>query len=242
MGRTYGKVISPADNSGGGGDDSESGENSSPNIIEPIIKPNNNWLIITDPDVREGRETAIQINSPELGFPTGEWIYNIAEGLIRAFYIALQFIQYPLVYRIQLPQDLTGYILSVRIGVEQRILKEIDGLPAIGDVSYQIEASRGIQNTATLVEIGFGMITVFNGDFGNKTFDLAGADYIDVYFNSTSEFIVATTQEQLGSFSHGFNTNIIGIQMARISTDASQKGDLKHITVSKVNPEQSLVL
>ena len=82
---------------------------------------------------------------------------------------------------------------------------------------------------------------IFDYDFNRHQFDLNNAKYIDVFFDSQSSFKVATDKDFIGNFSHIFNTNIVGIQMVRLSTNGSVKGDLKHLTVEKVPLANTLI-
>lgn len=226
VGLLHDKVNTPVDNSSGDSSNSSGVSNGS------SIEANNNWLMVANPMAKPSG-SVLNINSTELGFNNGGWVENVTEGLIAAFYIALQFIQYPLAYRIYLP-SLISHDIQLKIAAKQRIVNEQDGLPVYNDISYSTEPINGINDMSALIRVNSFEFTIFGFDFDRNRFDLNGASYIDVFFDSQSSFKVATDKDFIGNFSHRFDTNIVGIQMVRFSTDGSIKGDLQHLTVEKV--------
>lgn len=214
-------------------------------IIEPIEEiANYHWALLTNPSARQSGDSITTINSSELGFNGGSWIGNIHDNLIDAFYIAMQFIQYKLAYRIHLPQNMVKHVVALKIGVEQRVLYEQGGNPIVGDVSYSSEAMTGIDNMSKLIEVGFGSLSIYNHDFSKRTLDINGVSYIDVYFDSPSSFKVATNQGFIGQFTHRFKTNIVGIQMTRLNYHSyggeAIIGDVQHLNVEKISVPQIL--
>lgn len=220
-------------------DDSNGEDNNSGDSSGPSIEANNNWLMVANP-MPKPYGSVLNINSTELGFNNGGWVENVTEGLIAAFYIALQFIQYPLAYRIYLP-SLISHDIQLKIAAKQRIVNEQDGLPVYNDISYSTEPINGINDMSALIRVNSFEFTIFGFDFDRNRFDLNGASYIDVFFDSQSSFKVATDKDFIGNFSHRFDTNIVGIQMVRFSTDGSIKGDLQHLTVEKVPLANTLI-
>lgn len=206
------------------------------------IEPDYNWVILSHPDRHLPYPGRQQINTTDIGFSEGKWSGNIDLGLVNAFYLAMQYIQLGLVYRIHMPQDLSWHTLTVKIAAEQRVMTtDENGLPKVGDVSFSPDATTGLNNMSTLVKAGLGELYVYRQDFSIESLTLDGIEYLDMYFISNSTFIVATNLGVIGEFVQGFGTNIIGVQMARLSRDGRFKGDIQHVTVEKLPLSETLI-